>query len=223
MTVRNIRAHQSRGLLPPPRLRGRTGIYGPDHVARIELIVELQAEGFNLEGIRRLIETSGEDSAELLRFTRLIHAPFDEEPGREIPLTALVERFGSDDPKLLERAIKLGVLRPLGEGWIEEVSPRWGAPASELRELGVPPEVALDIVATLRRATDGAARAFVELFLAQVWKPFDEAGRPPERWPEVQESLERLRPLATDAVLAMFRIVMEERVEQAFGRELHRR
>ena len=34
MTVRNIRAHQSRGLLPPPVVRGRTGYYGPDHVAR---------------------------------------------------------------------------------------------------------------------------------------------------------------------------------------------
>ncbi len=28
-TVRNVRAHQSRGLLPPPEVRGRTGYYGP--------------------------------------------------------------------------------------------------------------------------------------------------------------------------------------------------
>jgi DNA-binding transcriptional MerR regulator len=49
MTVRNIRAHQSRGLLPPPEVRGRTGYYGAEHVARIELIRELQADGFNLE------------------------------------------------------------------------------------------------------------------------------------------------------------------------------
>ncbi len=27
MTVRNIRAHQTRGLLPPPVVRGRTGYY----------------------------------------------------------------------------------------------------------------------------------------------------------------------------------------------------
>ena len=52
MTVRNIRAYQSRGLLPPPELRGRTGYYGAEHVARIELIRELQSEGFNLEAIR---------------------------------------------------------------------------------------------------------------------------------------------------------------------------
>ena len=31
MTVRNIRAHQSRGLLPPPVVRARTGYYGPEH------------------------------------------------------------------------------------------------------------------------------------------------------------------------------------------------
>src|SRR3954463_4468114 len=69
MTVRNIRAHQSRGLLPPPEVRGRTGYYGPDHVARLELIRELQSEGFNLEAIRRLV-TGTETSAEVLRFTR---------------------------------------------------------------------------------------------------------------------------------------------------------
>ena len=40
MTVRNIRAHQSRGLLLPPDVRGRTGFYGPAHAARIELIRE---------------------------------------------------------------------------------------------------------------------------------------------------------------------------------------
>src|SRR2546428_10531477 len=55
MTVRNIRAHQSRGLLPPPEVRARTGYYGTEHVARIELIRELQGEGFNLESIRRLL------------------------------------------------------------------------------------------------------------------------------------------------------------------------
>ncbi len=38
MTVRNIRAHQARGLLDPPEVRLRVGYYGPEHVARIRLI-----------------------------------------------------------------------------------------------------------------------------------------------------------------------------------------
>ena len=45
MTVRNIRAHQSRGLLPPPEVRARTGYYGPEHVDRLRLITNMQAEG----------------------------------------------------------------------------------------------------------------------------------------------------------------------------------
>src|SRR3954451_2833961 len=80
MTVRNIRAHQSRGLLSPPEVRARTGYYGPEHVARIELIRQLQADGFNLEAIRRLLEGAGASSSSVLRFTEMIRAPFEDEP-----------------------------------------------------------------------------------------------------------------------------------------------
>ena len=55
MTVRNIRSHATRGLLPPPEVRARTGYYGPEHVARLKLILELQANGHNLAGIKHLL------------------------------------------------------------------------------------------------------------------------------------------------------------------------
>ena len=48
MTVRNVRAHTARGLLPPPHLQGRTGYYGPEHLARLDLIAQLQEQGFAL-------------------------------------------------------------------------------------------------------------------------------------------------------------------------------
>src|SRR3954471_16895827 len=79
MTVRNIRAHQSRGLVPPPEVRGRTGYYGAEHIARIELIRELQSEGFNLESIRRLLSDTGSITDEVLRFTRALRQPFEDE------------------------------------------------------------------------------------------------------------------------------------------------
>ena len=77
MSVRNIRNHQSRGLLPPPEVRARIGYYGPDHVARLRLIQEMQAEGFKLSAIERLI---GEHGAGVDRFVGLrqaITAPFE--------------------------------------------------------------------------------------------------------------------------------------------------
>jgi DNA-binding transcriptional MerR regulator len=57
MTARNIRAHQSRGLVHSPRIEGRLARYGSDHVARLELIASLQREGFTLAAIKRLIDT----------------------------------------------------------------------------------------------------------------------------------------------------------------------
>jgi hypothetical protein len=61
---------------------------------------------------------------------------------------------------------------------------------------------------------------FVDTFLTHIWRPFDEAGRPAERWPEVREALERLRPLAGDALLAVFGLAMGDAVERAFGEVL---
>ncbi len=223
MTVRNIRAHQSRGLLPPPEVRGRTGYYGPEHVARIELIKELQADGFNLEAIRRLIEGANGSSTEVLRFTQALRAPFADDDTPEIVTGAeLAERWKVDDPALIRKAVKLGILRPLGDGRFEEGSPRLARAATELADLGVPAETALDVAAKLRRHADGVSRTFVKLFLEEVWVPFEAAGRPDDQWPEVQESLERLRPLATEALLAVFGMAMNEAVDKAFGRELEK-
>jgi DNA-binding transcriptional MerR regulator len=223
MTVRNIRAHQSRGLLPPPDVQGRTGYYGPEHVTRIELVRELQADGFNLEAIRRLLEGAGDSSEELLRFTRAVKAPFEDEEPQVIDAADLARRWGdAADPRLAARAEKLGLIRSLGEGRFEELSPRLARAGAELAALGVPPEAALDVTARLRRHADGVARAFVELFLAQIWKPFEQAGRPPEQWPAVREALERLRPLAAESLVAIFQLAMSDAVEKAFGRELER-
>ena len=221
MTVRNIRAHQSRGLLPPPEVRGRTGYYGSEHVARIELIRELQGEGFNLESIRRLLGEQG-SGAELLRFTRVLREPFEDEEPQIVEAAELAERWRSTDVKLLQRAERLGFLRPLGDGRYEELSPRLARAGEELAALGLPAELALDVVEKVRRHAEGVAKVFVRLFLEQVWKPFVDAGQPEERWPEVREALERLRPLASESLLAVFQLTMTEAVDDAFGRELVR-
>jgi len=222
MTVRNIRAHQSRGLLPPPDVQGRTGYYGADHLARVELIKELQGDGYSLDLIKRLIDQAAGSSAEVLRFTRALHEAFVEEEPEIVTLEELSERWGAQDPKLLAKGLRLGLLRDLGDGRYEDVSPRLSRAGVELNALGMPPHKALDVVARLRRHADQTARTFVDLFLETVWKPFDEAGRPPERWPEIADALDRLRPLAGEAVLATFQIAMAEAVDTAFGREMHR-
>ncbi len=74
----------------------------------------------------------------------------------------------------------------------------------------------------LQRNSRSSARAFVELFLTELWKPFDEAGRPDEEWAEITDSVQRLRPLGVEALNAMFRLDLTAEIERAFGEVLER-
>jgi DNA-binding transcriptional MerR regulator len=224
MTVRNVRAYQSRGLIPPPELRGRTGYYGEEHVMRLELIRDLQAEGFNLEAIKRILESaSGDSIGEVLDFTRAVAAPFGDERPQVVDAQAFVERWGEQlTPEVVRLAIKTGVVRDLGEGRYELSSPRLYEAAAELQELGVPLDAAMDVTAAMRKHSEAVARAYVRLFLDHVWRPFEKAGEPTEDWARVRDALEHLRPLAGEALMAMFGLVMTEAVERALERELGR-
>jgi len=224
MTVRNIRAHQSRGLLPAPQVRGRTGFYGPEHEARIGLIRELQADGYKLEAIARLLDSAGGSSEEVLRFTRAVKAPFEDEQPQIVSAAELAERWDAGDaaPALLRKAEKLGILRPLPDGNYEELSPTLGRASAELAALGIPAETALDVAGEIHKHANDVAKVFVGLFVKQIWKPFEDQGRPENDLPAVRDALERLRPLASDALLAMFQLVMTEAVEERMGREVER-
>jgi DNA-binding transcriptional MerR regulator len=222
MTVRNIRAHQTRGLLPPPIVRGRTGYYNDEHVARIALTREMQADGLNLEAIRRVLDSGNGSAAAIFDFTRALRLPFEEEEAPEIfAAEELAGIWGENpSPELLRRAEKLGIYRTLADGRIEVISPRLLQAAAELADLGIGPEGATATAARLRRHADGVARAFVELFVKEIWEPFDEAGRPERDWPRMSEALERMRPLAAGALLATFQIAMGEAIEKESERTL---
>lgn len=220
MTIRNIRAHQTRGLLPPPEVHGRTGYYNEDHVARIELTREMQAEGLNLEAIRRVLETADGSSKEIVDFARALRAPFEDETPEIFDVAELEAAWGQFDPRLIHRAERLGVLRELPDGKVEVLSPRLQRAGTALVEFGVSPKAAFDTAAELRRCAEGVARIFVDLFVKEIWEPFDRAGRPEEDWPKVREALDRMRPLASDALLAMFQITMGDATEKAGERTL---
>ncbi len=54
-TTRQVRALQTRGLLPRPGLVGRTGYYDTGHLDRLRAILRLQAEGFSLAALATLL------------------------------------------------------------------------------------------------------------------------------------------------------------------------
>jgi DNA-binding transcriptional MerR regulator len=215
MTVRNIRAHQSRGLLPPPEVRARTGWYGPAHVARLRLIQEMQAEGFNLKAIQRLVQSSDGGGEQLLDFGRAALTAFAEEEPEVATLEDLRSRLGGPDDKALKRAERLGVIRPLGDGTYEIPSPILLRAGAELVAMGVPTMHALAVADQIQRHARAIAESFARLFIADIAQnQLDPQRRTPEEWAELAEALARLRPLATEAVAAGFQQEMTRVVER---------
>lgn len=223
LTVRNIRAHRERGLLPPPQVRERIGYYGPDHVSRLALIQRLQADGFNLRAIEHLLEQTHAPDEQLLQMGRAVSVPFESEEPQVFTLEELQERFSGElDAQAITRAQQIGMLAKLGDGRYEVAVPALMDGAEEAVSLGVPLRNVLANAAKLQEQCRVIAREFVRLFLDDVWKPFAQAGYPEERWSEVTEAVERLRPLSSKALLGSYQLTMSQEVEKAFGRELER-
>jgi DNA-binding transcriptional MerR regulator len=219
MSVRNIRAHQARGLLAPPDVRMRVGYYGPEHVAQLRLIRELQDDGFNLSGIKRLLEDTQGTAERLLRFKQTLAAPAGAERAETVTLAELAKRFkvsSREAAEVMERAQRLGVLVPVGADKFEVPSPSLLAVAEEVVARGISLRSALSILEEIERHCDSVSRAFVKLFLRDVWKPFQRADMPPERWPEIEEAVERLRPIAAEALLTIFQQRLGGQIEDAF-------
>jgi DNA-binding transcriptional MerR regulator len=223
MTVRNIRAHQSRGLLPPPQVRARTGYYGSDHVARIKLIQEMQAEGYNLKAIERLVQGATGAVEEALGFKRALLAPFGDEQPEYVTQEELDERFnGPFEEKVLRKSVKLNLLRPLGDGRFEVPSPTLLRAGEELVNLGVDITHVLAVAEQVVRHSRAVAQAFVRVFVDDVLGPLPQPGDDDTsaEWARLQEAIERLRPLASDALLAAFQQTMTYETEKRFNRVL---
>ena len=180
----------------------------------------MQADGLKLSAIKRLIGEHGASAEGFVGLREVITAPFDAESPEVLSSEELGERFGVVDDKTLARARNLGLLHPLGDGTFEVPSPALLRAAEEVLRRDIPLDAALAAMEKVRRSARTASRAFVELFLDELWKPFERAGQPDERWPEITESIERLRPLASEALLALFKQTLAVEVEEAFGKVL---
>src|SRR5271157_1897536 len=103
MSVRNIRNHHSRGLLPAPEVRARVGYYNSEHVARLRLILDLQADGFNLAAIERLLSGSDGLAERLLGLRIAVTTPFEAETPEVVTAEDLMKSFGEVNQKDIER------------------------------------------------------------------------------------------------------------------------
>lgn len=212
-TVRNIRAYQDKGLLPPPELRGRKGFYSSKHLARLRVISGLLDRGFTLASIGELLSAleQGIDLRNLLGLETAITSPWtDEEP--QLVTAAEIQRMFGDKltPEAIARAVALDLVRPEGDR-LKVRSMRTLRAGAELVQTGIPFEELLEIMRMLRGNVERVANELVKLVGNYVLAPFTEGTIPPkEEFPQIAELIWRLRPLAEMAVHAEVARAMEK-------------
>lgn len=218
LTVRNVRAYAARGLLPPPRLVGRTGYYGREHVARLLLVREMLAEGYSLAMIERTLSHAPHTaSSATLALHRALLTPWLPPEPEEVTAAELAERAGqAEDPDLVYELVAFGLVEVLDDGRLRVLDPTLLAAGLQVMQLGVPPRVLLAAQAEVVDHVREIARTYVTMFVDTAADQLVDA----QRLDEVQGAAARLQAAAAQALLASYRTEMAAAVEQAVQERL---
>jgi DNA-binding transcriptional MerR regulator len=224
VTVRNVRAYSARGLLPPPRLVGRTGYYGRQHVARLLLVREMLAEGYSLAMIERTLASAPPTaSSATLALHRALLAPWLPPEPETLTGAELAARAGvPEDSAVVDRLVGIGLIERVGDGTLRVLDPALLTAGLQVVALGVPPDALIDAQTRVNALVREIAQTYVRMFLESGHQAFADAGAPPEQLQRVQDTVSRLQPAAAQALLAAFRTEMAAAVEEAIEAVLSR-
>lgn len=200
MSVRNIRFYTTKGLVPPPIRRGRSGYYNDSHVARLELVRELQNHGFTLTAIERYVADIPDDaSPEDIALRRTMLAPWQADLPVSMSRAELSRRAGrelSNDE--LDTLVALGVVRRRQNGLAVAVSQL--SNGMRLLDLGFPAEVAKAAKQVFQSHGQQMADELEDVIRTRLAPAYDE-GMDDAR---LREVLERLKPLSVGGLVTAY-------------------
>jgi DNA-binding transcriptional MerR regulator len=219
-TARNVRVYQDRGLLRPPHRKGRIGLYGPEHLHRLQLVLRMLRRGYPLAVIRELVEAweAQRDIGSVLGLEEALTAPYQAEEPRRYTATAFRELLGREDVAVA-RAVETG-LAAIDGGEIVVANPRLLDVGLELLEEGFSPRAVVDIAAEIKDAMDHLARRLVAFVDDNLIAAFVDAGMPAADAERVTAVIQRMRPRAQAAADAALAEAMEEQSAEVFTQTL---
>jgi DNA-binding transcriptional MerR regulator len=229
VSVRNIRFYTTRGLVPPPIRRGRSGYYSADHVARLELVRELQGHGFTLSAIEKyLARVPDSASPEDIALHRAMLAPWMSQTPVEMTHAELEQRAArrlTDDDVATLAALGIVHESRGGEGPGSEASGAGGGRhrvdlaqlsiGLGMLDLGFPPEAALAAKEVYVRHGRAIAQELNELFRTMVWPVYKETETSREK---LRGVVDRLKPLSIASLVAAYEAAMDEHRRQDIER-----
>ena len=135
--------------------------------------------------------------------------------GFTLPLIARMLASGESAPQVMALAERMRApYRDIAEGDRIQVI------TEGLRGLGMSDAEIEAAAAEMAEHTDRIAELYERIWMEHVWQPFVDAGMPAEGLADVQATLERMQPLASESVSAAFAAAMERRVAHGIAREL---
>jgi DNA-binding transcriptional MerR regulator len=224
-TVRNIRAYQDRGILPPPFKKGRVGIYSTAHLTRLRLITDLLEKGFSMSNINEMIIAwqSGQDIGQLLGLEQILGEPWSEEIEEIITLDQLIQLFGtsmseSELRNALDLAVELNILALDSQKLIVK-KPQMFKAGVILFNSGVPILDILNLAKTLELSVENIAKEMVATVSRHLLPSEDEL-LPKELVPKVTKLIQDIKPLAKNIVDAELSRCMEKEIRTQVNEQL---
>ncbi|WP_307827960.1 MerR family transcriptional regulator [Nocardioides sp. SYSU D00038] len=198
MSVRNVRFYTAKGLVPPPIRRGRSGYYDANHVARFELVQELQSHGFTLAAIEKYVAGIPDDARpEDIALARTMLAPWQADLPVDMDHDQLEKRAGraldAEDVATLQA---LGIVRLRDDRYL--VARTQLALGVRLLDLGFPRAVAQAAAKVYQDHGRQMAEELHDVVFTQLAPLY---GDHTERF---QEVMERLKPLSVGGLVTAY-------------------
>ena len=219
-TVRNVRVYQDRGLLPPPRREGRTGVYSDAHLARLRLIGSMLDKGYTFAHIGEFLQAwqRGRNLTDLLGLEEVLTTPWSDEVDDYVTLEQLQELFGAElTDATIQTSLDQELVIPDGDRF-RVPSPRLLHAGAELVKAGIPLPVVLGLSAQLAEDMDRSAKRLVGAVADHAVLPRTESYD--ASLAEVSELINRLKPLAQMAVDAHLAFAMERTIREVVQQQL---
>ncbi len=218
LSVRNIRFYTSRGLVPAPIRRGRSGYYNADHLARLELVRELQAHGFTLAAIEKYVARIPADATpETIALHRSLLAPWMAELPETLSRKELGRRAGRDlTDDELDTLNALGIVFPTKQGKFQVALAHLSVGVS-LLDLGMPFDAALAAQDIFQAHGRAIADELTELFRTKVWPAYVEGGATPE---QIREVVEKFKPVTVAALVTAYESAVDEAKRETVARRV---
>ncbi|MEU1264038.1 MerR family transcriptional regulator [Streptomyces cellulosae] len=210
VTVRTVRFYGTKGLLPPPVLGPRrVGRYGREHLARLELIEELQSRGMTLAAIERYLAQLPPDlSVRDLAVQRAVVASWAPGTVETVSRAELERRAGRAlGEEELKRLGAMDVVERVGEpgGELFKVDAGLLRLGVELLDVPLSHESVLAARAVLTEHSRAAARELSRLLRDAV----------ADKDPHDRRSLSaRMHPLVVQALLTTFQRSLKEELRE---------